>query len=122
MKKMNLRLLSVLFFILCGNLFAQTAEDKSGIEYTTSNSVNEFNLLKIKIDSYDTENQLKTIQSQLLKNTNIKSVDIDYNNNYVYIKYTNSITPNEILKQFHIHKTIVHYKDGESIIQYQEIH
>lgn len=111
------KLFAVLFILFNSVLYGQIASDQSGILHTTSIG-EESNLICVLAENLSTDIQVNKIKDELVKYPEIKSFDIKLTEQYVFIKYNNNISPNQLLAILNRIQITAHYMDAGTAIYY----
>ncbi len=73
------------------------APDQSGIIYSAGTNGEEFNHICIKFENSISADQESSIHTEYNKYPGIKSIVLNVNEGYIYLKYTNEISANQLL-------------------------
>lgn len=118
MKKRSInKLFAVLFVLFNSVIYGQIASDQSGILHTTANG-EESNLICVLAENLSTDIQVNKIKAELVKYPEIKSFDIKLAEQYVFIKYDNNLSPNQILAILNRIQITAHYLEAGVAIYY----
>lgn len=110
-------LFAVLFVLFNSVIYGQIASDQSGILHTTSNG-EESNLICVLAENLNTDTQVNNIKVELAKYPEIVSADIKLSEQYIFIKYNNNISPNQLLAILNRIQITAHYMDAGTAIYY----
>jgi hypothetical protein len=94
------------------------ATDISGIQHHAVAGSEEFNLILIKFDNALQPDDPANIERELLKYKGVTTINFSQDHAYVYIKYSNLITPNQILAVLDKMNRRGHYMEGGSPVYY----
>jgi hypothetical protein len=108
---------AILVWFSSAPLTAQ-ATDISGVQHHAVAGSEEFNLILIKFENTLQGDDPANIQQELLKYKGVSSISFTQDHDYVYIKYTQAITANQLLAVLDKMNRRGHYMESGTAVYY----